>query len=172
MDVQPRAHLPGDGRGLEGDEGQLEVHPCLGGRGVAPGSGCRGITAQERVPTASPWLPRPAVLRPSGCVLLRAPGCPPHPQQPPSSRSPRVAAARGVSRPETFTHMLSGGSQKLGVPGGWCCLLGTQSCLCRPEALPLGAPCECPTTASLGVDTEGLGFTGFVLSERVHRLGR
>lgn len=150
--VQPRACLPGDGRGLEGDEGQLEAHPCLRGR---------GITAQERVPTASPWLPWPAAPRPSGCVLLRAPGHPPHPQHPASSRSPHVAAARRVSRPETFTHTPSGGSQKRGSWGAggaasWTLSPPSAGLRPCPLALPASAPPQRP-----GGWTQGLGFAGF-----------
>lgn len=161
--VQPRAHLPGDRRGLEGVRGQLEVHPCLGpGRGT--GSGLQGITAQG-VPTLLPGSTRPASSAEAIRVASSAGscGCPPHPQQPLSSRSPSVAAARDVSRPETFTHMHLEVPRSLGVPGGWrFASLGTQSCF-WPEALPLGAPCVSAPCNVPGGGHRAHRVLGFVL---------
>lgn len=152
--VQPPARLPGGGRGLEGDEGRREAQPCLGGRGTAPGSGRRGITAQECIPPASPWCPRPA----APYDLLAALVIP---------NTPLPQGYPTWQLPWGFLGLRPSPTCRLEVPRNWgsppvgCCLLDTQSCLCRPEALPLGAPCECPIAASPGLDTEGRGFTGF-----------
>ena len=146
------ARLPGGRRGLEGDEGQREAHPCLGGWGVAPGSGCRGITAQEGIPPASLWRPMnsrlpfsspiPAFLEATPRQLLRgSPGLRP-------SLTCRLQVPRNW-----------------GSLAGGCCLLDTRFCLCRPEALPSALPASAPSWHPWGWTQRDAGSQAFVLSD-------
>ena len=143
------ARLPGGRRGLEGDEGPWEAHPCLGGWGAAPGSGCRGITAQESIPPASLWRPMNSRLpfsSPTPALLDATPR--------------QLLRGSPVLRPSPTCHLQV--PRNWGSLAGGCCLLDTQFCLCWPKALPSASA---PSWHPRGWTQRDAGSQAFVLSD-------